>query len=525
MWKKVLLGVLGLFVVAVLGLFLWVRSVLASDAVQVALAQQISAAIGQPVAIGDLSASIYPRITVVLKDVTIGAKSELAVKTLDLGTDFRALLSRRIEHATMKLDGARAQLPLPPLTLGSDAPAETSEPASSPVEIVSIDSVILSNLEIVSGGRTLKGNIEVVPQGQGVIVKHIGLAAEDMSLTATGTITDLAGPAGDITLKAGALNVDRLIAFFNDFSGGLAAGVGAPATAPAGAPASSPAATTAASSLHLAVSIEAERATLGGLTIEQMSGKALATDTSVSVEPLTFNLFGGKYDGGLTATLGTALPTFRWKANVSGINVAAATAYAGSPNTVTGTANASVDIAGTGADLSTAMKTVAGQVRLEVVNGIVKNLGIVRSVGAATQLSLNGLKQASASASNTDEPFTRIAATVMLANGTATTEDMRFDAADLSLHASGVAQLDGSAMNLKGRLQLSEDLSTQINQTMLKLSQDKGRVVLPATITGSLASPVVKVDAGDIAKRALRNTAKEAAPALIKRGIGGLFGK
>ncbi len=528
MWKKVLLGLLGLFVVAALGLFFWVRSVLASDAVQVALASQMSAAIGQPVTIGSVGASIYPRITVALKDVSIGPQSQVVVKTLDLGTDFRALLSRRIEHATVNLDGTRIQLPLPAFTLGSDAPADGSTASSgAPVEIVSIDAVNLTNLEVVSGGRTLRGDIEVVPQGQGVLVKRVALAAEDMSLTASGTITDLAGPAGELALKAGALNVDRLIAFFNDFSGGLSTGVAPPTS---GAPGPVPPAPTApppavSSAMHLTIAVDADRATMGGLTIERMSGKAVATDKTVTVEPLTFNLFNGTYDGGLSASLGTTQPTFRWKAKVAGISVAAATAYAGAPNTLTGTLNATIDIAGTGADVATAMKTIAGIVDLNVVNGVVRNLGIIRSVGSATSFSVDGLKKASSSSSNTDEAFRRIGATVSLANGRASTENMRFEAEDLTLQANGSAQLDGSAMNLKGRLELSEALSSQVNSKMLRLSQDKGRVVLPATITGSLAAPVVKVDVGDVAKRALKNTATEAAPGLIKKGLGGLLGR
>lgn len=515
MWKKVLLGIVGLLVIGVVGLFFWVRSVLATDAVQATLATQISNAIGQPVSIGRVGASIYPRITIVLHDVAIGDRQQIAVKTLDVGTDFRAMLSRRIEHATVTLDGSRITLPLPPLKLGSDAPP-TSEPASAPVQLVSIDSVILRGLEVVSGGRTLRGDIEVVPQGDGVVVKHVGLSAEDMALTATGMIVDLARPFGELTITAGALNVDRLLAFFNDFSGGLSSGVGTPASAPASAGAK------AANGMMLSVAIQAERATIGGLTIEQMSGKALATDTAVAVEPLTFKLFDGEYSGGLTATLGTAAPTIRWNAKVSNINVAAATAYAGAPNTITGTLSGTIDITGTGADAATAMKTAAGTVQLDVVNGIVRNLGIVRSVGAATKLSLDGLTQAAGN-SNTDEAFTRIGATVTLANGSASTQNMLFDANDLTLRAAGSAKLDGSAIDLRGRLELSEALSKEVHQTMLKLSQDSGRVVLPATITGSLAAPVVRVDTADLAKRALKNTVTQQTPALINKGLNRLM--
>jgi hypothetical protein len=57
----------------------------------------------------------------------------------------------------------------------------------------------------------------------------------------------------------------------------------------------------------------------------------------------------------------------------------------------------------------------------------------------------------------------------------------------------------------------------------LKLAADNGRVVLPATITGTFAAPIVRVDSADLAKRALRNTVKEQAPALINKGLNRLM--
>lgn len=524
MWTKILLGVLGLFLVCSLGLFLWVRSVLASDAVQVALAGQLSKALGQPVTIGQVGASIYPRISIALRDISIGQTSQIKVKALDVGTDFRALLSRRIEHAALHVNGTRLELPLPPLTLGSATPAGATEGsgAGSPVEIVSIDEVVLSDIEIVSGGRTLKGHVEAVPEGKGVAIRNITLSADDMSLTATGRIEDLAGPKGEIALKAGGLNIDRLIAFLNDLSGGLSSG-GAPAaetpTPSAGSASSLPGA------LHFAVTIDAERATMGGLTIDRVSGRALAAGNVVTLEPLKFGVFGGTYDGGLTITLGTPEPTFHWKAAVAGMDVAAAAAYAGTPNTITGRLAGAVDISGRGADAAMAMKTMAGTARLDVTNGVVRNLGLVRSVVAATSLNVEGLKQAAVGAKSSDEAFTRLSGTITLANGIGSTENLRFEATGLLLLASGTVRLDASALNFKGQLQLSEALSQQMPRTFVGLSEEKGRVTLPATITGSAAEPIVRVDVRDAGKRALRNAAKEAAPALIKKRLGGLLRK
>lgn len=516
-----LLGLLGLFLVAALGLWLALRSMLANGKVQAALAAQISKAIGQPVVIGGLGATLYPRVGVRLDDVAIGDKSQITVQSFGLGADLGPLLSRRIEHATVRLAGARAALPLPALTLGSDSAIDTMPADVStrpPIEIVSVDSVALSGVEIISGGRTLKGDVDIVPAGPGVIVKRIALSAEDMSLTATGTITDLAGPIGDISLRAGELNVDRLLAFFNEFVGGLAEGAPPRAITAATDPSK------AVSSMHLNVAIEAERATFGTLAIERLTGRAIADDRSVTIAPLRFGLFGGTYDGGLTVTLGTAQPTFRWKAAVEDIDVAAATAFAGSPNAVSGRLTGTVDLNGTGRDASTAMSTAAGTVRLAVTDGVVRNLGIVRSVGAATSLSLESLRLAAARAADVDEPFSKLSATVTIADGAASTGDLRFDAADLVLIARGSVALDSSALNLRGRVELSEALSGQVHHTMLRLSKDDGRVVLPAVITGSVASPIVKIDSGDIAKRALRNTVTTPPLGLLK-GLGGLVGR
>ena len=138
MIKKVVLGLVVLLLVTGLGLFVWARSVLSTDTVRNALAAQMSTALGQPVTVESVSATIYPRVTVQLKGVAIGKDSAITVDTLDVGTDFRALVSRRIEAAALHIDGATLNLPLPPLAVGqrrtrkdsrfSVSHSETAEP-------------------------------------------------------------------------------------------------------------------------------------------------------------------------------------------------------------------------------------------------------------------------------------------------------------------------------------------------------------------------------------------------------------
>lgn len=512
MLKKVLIGAVALVVVLALGLFIWARTVFTQDTVRVALAGQLSKALGQPVTVGGMAATIYPRVTVRLEEVAIGEPARIHVHALDVGTDFGALLSRRIEHADLHLSGARIELPLPPLAIASSAaPANSS--SGPPVEIVSIDEIVLKGVEIVSGGRTLKGDVEVVPHGNAVTIRKVTLTAEDTSISATGNIADIAGPTGDLTIKAATLNVDKLLAFANDFS------AGAGLNGSTGAASSTP----AANSTNMTVSLDADRATVGALAIDKLTAHAILKGQDLRLEPLAFNLFGGRYEGTLGVRLAGNAPAFRWKARVSGIDVAAAAAFAGNANTISGRLAATIDLAGSGADATGAMKTARGTVRLDITNGVINNLGLVRAVVAATSMNTDAVKQAAAGSH--DEPFTRLGGTLTIANGSASTQDLRLESNDLTLSASGALKLDGSAVNMQGQVQLSEALSRQAGSAVLRASQQNGRVTVPATITGMAGNYAVKVDAGTMAKRALKNEINDQTQQAIKKGLGGLFKK
>src|SRR5205085_807225 len=137
-------------------------------------------------------------------------------RSVRVSADFKALLARRIEHATLQLGGAQVSLPLP--HLNSTPTPSSAAPSRAPVQLVSIDEIVLQDVDVISGGRTLHGNIDLVPQGSGLIIRRIELVAADMKLTVTGELTDLSGPVGTLTMNAGAVNIDELIAFANDFS-------------------------------------------------------------------------------------------------------------------------------------------------------------------------------------------------------------------------------------------------------------------------------------------------------------------
>jgi uncharacterized protein involved in outer membrane biogenesis len=520
MLRKVLLGALLLILLLSIGLSVWVRAVFTGDTVRTALAEQLSKALGQPVKVGDIAATIYPRVTVNLQEVRIGEPARILVQSLHVGADFWALLSRRIEHARLELSGARVELPLPAFPVGRGS---TSGSASrAPVELVSIDEIVLRGLEIVSGGHTLTGDVEVVPEGKGLSLRHVTFLADETTIDVSGRITDLSGPVGDVAIKAGALNFDRLLAFANDFATGSGMGASTAAAGPGRERARNPnAGSPGVPPMNIALSLEADRATMGTLILDTLAGKARITPDTMALEPISFGVFGGRYVGSLMFALG-AVPDFTLNATLTAVDMAAATAFAGSAGTITGRLSGRLNLTGRGRDASSVMNAARGTARVDIVDGVIKNLGLVRGVVVATS---GRADAAGAGLGARDEPFTKLGATLTVAGGSASTEDLRFESTDLLLAAAGTVRLEGSGINLRGQVQLSDELSKQAGRDLVRYTQEGGRVTVPATITGSAEAPHVQIDIGSMARRALTNRANEEAQKALKKGLSGLFKK
>jgi uncharacterized protein involved in outer membrane biogenesis len=505
-WRKLLVVAIGVVVALGLGLFVWARAVLAGDAVRSTVEAQLSRALGQPVTIGRAGASILPRVTMTLHDVAIGDPARIVVARLDVGTDFRALLSRRIEHATVRLAGARLELPLPPLPIGA-----TAAPASGggPVEIVSVDRIELEDVEIVGRGRVLRGDVVVAPTAGGLEVQRVSLDADGTAIELSGTITDLAGPVGELTATASVLNVPELVAFASDLSADLDTGEG-------GTP--SRAAPPDAVPMDLQIAIEAERATLGALALDRVSGRARLTPDAATLSPVTFTVFGGTYGGTLAFTLAEA-PEFRMKASLSDIDVASMMAFAHAGDALTGQLSGTIDVAGRGTTADRVIASARGTSRVDITHGTVANLGLVRTVVLAT--SMRGDSQAAARAPDTRaEPFDTLGATFAIGGGVARTEDLQFRSEDLRLSGTGALELATRSVNLLGQVQLSEELSQQAGRDLLRYTREDGRVTLPVIVSGTAGDLSVSLDVGDAAKRALVNKAAEEARKAISRALG-----
>ena len=520
--KKILLIVVVLFVVGSLGLYVWARTVLTSDTVRTTVASTLSQKLGQPVTIGGIGASIFPRISLNLDNVTIGSSGNISAGTLAVATDFSALLSRRIEHATVRLNAAHITLPLPAFTLPASTASDATTPApptssGSGVTLVSVDEIVLNDVEVKSHGRTVRADVDLAVTGTQATVKKIELHADGTTVSITGTLTDYAAPAGTLSVQAGAMNITDLVAFMTDFTKGLPASSAGPTPAKPNA--------IPGGKMNLTLTLGADKATIGALVLDHLAGQARITDTAVTLEPAKFTVFGGSYTGSLALTRGET-PPFKINANLAGIDMASAMTFVGHPGLVTGHMSGTLMLDGRGLTAADVIASAHGTAHAAITNGTIKGLGLVKGVVLAT--SMRGGAASQATSTSTTESFSSLDGTFAIANGAATTSDLTFTSNDVLLAANGAVRLDGSSINLSGPMQLSDDLSKQAGRDLVKYTQKDGRVTVPATVTGSADNLHVGIDTGDLAKRAVTNAATDEAKKLLQkigRGRGGGGGR
>jgi hypothetical protein len=121
--------------------------------------------------------------------------------------------------------------------------------------------------------------------------------------------------------------------------------------------------------------------------------------------------------------------------------------------------------------------------------------------------------------SSGDTRFDTLGATVRVADGRATTDDLTIAARDFVLTGQGTMQLDGPLDGV-ATLRASRDLSTDITADVKEaryLADPDGRIQIPFRVAGTLPKVKVRPDAEFLARAVGR--------ALLDKGLGSLVGK
>ncbi|HEY5618592.1 MAG TPA: AsmA-like C-terminal region-containing protein [Vicinamibacterales bacterium] len=484
MTRRVIVSALALAIVITLaaaGAAYWFLS---GDGIRLALESQAGAWLGQPVRIASATGQVFPRLGIQLREVRIGEPAKMTLADVEVSTSLRALISGRIEDADVIISDSRIELPLP------IAPAETqqAEPRPSaavpPIEIVSVRNIALRDIVIASRGREIAASAEAALAGSQLQLSRFVATSGRTRLEASGTVA--LGPRIEARFDAAAnrLDLDELFAL---------AGAFLPDDTSRREGSDRP-------SSHVTAHISADVASAASVEARSLSTEMTLDGERVTLDPLSFELFGGTYKGALQATLGDTLE-MRVTSSISGLDVAQLAAFGGVPDTITGRLSGNGTFSGRGPDVGTMLQSARGSGSASIVDGTIKRLNLIRTV-----VLFFGRPEPDAPPGA--DTFDRMQATFSLAQEVVNAQEFSMRSSDADIDGRGSLSLASKALSGTAELRLSEGLSKQAGTDLVRFTREGNRVVLPARISGSIAEPRITIDAAAAARRGLRNEAE-----------------
>lgn len=462
------------------------------NGVRLAIEQQASAWLGQPVKVGRASARILPRAAIYLGNISVGEPARLNLAAVELSTNASALLRRRVEDATVTISDSRIQMPLP-FTLPDSSQSSGAESSRAAVQIVSIRAISLRNVQIVSRGREIRVSADSSLSGDKLTLRRFTAQSGSTALDAEGDVALAPTLDARLRVKANKLDVDELLALADAFTP-------PPSTTTSSRKPSAPS--------RIAGRVSAEKASAGGVEVQQFATDLEIVGDRVVLSPLSFQLFGGRYQGSLNANLAKTM-SLALRSRIENLDVAKLAAFGGSPDSITGTLSGAGNFSGEGTDVASVLKTTGGMGTASVVNGEIRRLNLVRTVV------LFFGKPAPDSAAGTDK-FDRIDASYSLAHQIFSADAFSFRSRDVDIVGKGTFSTGTEALDGALDLSLSEELTAQAGTDLRKYTREGNRIVLPARIGGTLSAPRLTIDAARALERGLHNE--------IQRRLEGILG-
>ncbi|MGE5815305.1 MAG: AsmA-like C-terminal region-containing protein, partial [Acidobacteriota bacterium] len=493
--KKIAIALLVLLLVLVGGAWVAVRVLLAPERVRAAVEAQVSEALGEQVRIGSASARIFPAAGLNLNEITI-ANTRTRLESVAIETGLRPLFSRRVENAQVTVSKGHVEIPWLVTLLSSLAQTPPSTAGSSSgFTVISVRTIELRDVVLAAGKHELRVDADGLYQEDRLEVSRLDAKGDGTAFTARGALASVSRVTGLFSIDADTLNLDALLAL---------ASAASPKDAPRAARQ-----TTVQLSIDAAVKARSGR----GATIafSDLSTHMRVTPTTVYLAPVSLQSFDGRFTGRVTVDTRSAVPATAIVGDMSGIDAAALSAFAGSPGAVSGRLAGHASVSCACVDLQTVRTRMTGTGRFEIVNGEIPGLHMVRAIVLAFG------RPASDAPKETGEHFSRIAATFTVGGGTIATHDLAFASPDFDMRGDGTLSTTSGAIDFKADVVLSAELSRQAGTDLVRYAHEGDRVILPATLSGTLASPRVFINLQEAIGRALKNELERRGRALLDR--------
>ncbi len=502
-----LVGFLALLVVLAVGAL----QALKSGAARSRIASALSSALGQPVAIGGLSASIFPTPSLSARDIQVGGADSSAAPGVSLAAlhivpRLSSLLPGRtltIDHVDLKglvisvrRDSAgRWLVPVPP-SPGVDTSKGSAIDLNQLRAREGAIRVVDDQLRAPTGGPTVTTitGVEADMQALGGRVRVSRFTGRLGQSVVTGS-TDMGPKGAELALRSESVHSSDLPALF----------------ALAGIPASPLLSIAGKAPFEMTVSLTpgftsytvtgkaaVERVKFGTPNFEGVQAPFRMDRGVFTLDPLTFTTYGGRQQGmvsvdlnqpaGASYTIRTAIEALDVNQALSGNTTM--------KNFLAGRGSVAAKVNGSGNTAAALKRTLTGTLQFELKDGVLRNFPLLAAINQA--LGITG-------GTDRDTKFQSLSGTATIGGGKAQTNNLALRAGALTLTGKGTLGFD-QRIDLRMTASASPEMSNQLVQRvglLQQLSNDRGQVTFPVIVTGTTTAPRISVDLGSIAKKQL----------------------
>ncbi|HKV50811.1 MAG TPA: AsmA-like C-terminal region-containing protein [Gemmatimonadaceae bacterium] len=514
--KRALLT-LGIIVIVLVALLFVALTALESRAGKDRIASALASTLHQPVTIGTMSVSLFPTPALDASGIRVGgadsaAAPGVAIASLRVVPDLASLLPghtltvRSIDLVGLVVSVRRTAagrwlVPVPPV---GAAPNSAAGGASS-------GGLVLDRLRIERGALRVVDDSLRAPSGAPTITTITGLEAQ-MRADSTGlTVPSFRGQLGLTAVSGAAQAGARGITFHlasasidNHDLASLFALAGMqpyPGLAIAGKAPVDMTTTIAPDLATITVTGTAsvERLTFGTITLTTVATPFRYAHNVLTLDPMTFAVYGGAEKGAVTVDLTSKTPAFAMKTAITGLDVnQALSANTTMKNQLQGTGALSATVRGSGTTQAAVERTLAGTVTFALANGSVHNFPILDAIDKA--LSLTGT-------SSPELAFQKLSGSATLGGGVAHVTDLALLTPDLTLAGTGTYGLTDDSLDFHVLAHLSAARSGQVVQRVSqasRLENAQGQIELPVTIGATAGAPRFGVDVKSVATKQLK---------------------
>lgn len=500
---------------AALAVLLAIRGSFIADFIREIAESRLSAALGQPVAIGQLGFSLTPRPAFTGSDIRVGDAAQHApsvrLDRVEVFPVLRSFLQGPIHVTEVSLDGFT-------VSILRDAGGRWRAPAVFPAPTRGAGRGIGIDRVRIAGGRLLI--FDVGANGALRERSRIDDLRTDLLVGLKGLrLTSLTGRVGGAAISGEAETDPQSVRL--DFSAPAIRDADLPAlfgllaaSRPAVLRVDEPAAASVSVTIDRATSrlrgsgtLRAPALTVEPLRLQQLNAPFGVEGTQLTFTPTTFRINGGSYEGRFRLMLGDA-PSWTMDGRVHDFDVGAfLDTVAGRDAKLDGRGRIEAELKGR---FEPGFLTrMDGSARMVVSNGVLHDFPLLATVNRALRLS---------EGDGQDTRFDELSASLAISRGTATTDDLVIHAGYLRAVLSGKIGFDRS-LNLRGRAIVSaERVAAGVDSVheLARLRKASGEIVLPLTITGSLDAPKFDIDVGSVIREGVVDELRRRLRRLIK---------